>query len=251
MSLSASVSKSRISSLIEPQKASLIPTFSSSNLGHRMPGVSRSCIPFERVSHCFPLVTPGLSPVFALFFPVRRLIKDDFPTLGTPTIISLRFFLRTLSLLISSSILDIKFRSSLIPTPCIESRVITLLPSLLSFSIQRLFSLPSDRSLLFRIIILCLPAVSSSITGFLLEIGILASITSITMSTSLRLLAISSLVFFICPGYQFMFCNDILNLFQFQRNYATISKKDTHADVLCDRYYLVLILAALPVLPRM
>ena len=56
----------------------------SSNFGHRIPGVSRSSTDLFRRIHWFPLVTPGLFPVFAVLFPAMVLIRVDFPTFGTP-----------------------------------------------------------------------------------------------------------------------------------------------------------------------
>ena len=39
--------------------------------------------------HCFPLVTPGLLPVFATALPANEFIKVDFPTFGIPTTMAL------------------------------------------------------------------------------------------------------------------------------------------------------------------
>ena len=63
----------------------------SSNLGHSTPGVSRSSNPLPTVNHRFCLVTPGRSCTSALPAPpplMSRLIKEDFPTLGTPSTIT-------------------------------------------------------------------------------------------------------------------------------------------------------------------
>ena len=84
----ASSSGIRISSFMDPINARRIPTCWSSNLGHRIPGVSRSSSPLFRRIHCFPLVTPGLFPVLAQAFPAKELIKVDFPTFGIPTTIA-------------------------------------------------------------------------------------------------------------------------------------------------------------------
>ena len=52
-----------------------------------MPGVSSSSIPLSTLIHCFPRVTPGLSPAMAAFRPARLLMKVDLPTFGMPTAI--------------------------------------------------------------------------------------------------------------------------------------------------------------------
>ena len=173
-----------------------------------MPGVSSSCMPFFSFSHCFPLVTPGLSPVCALFFPVILFISDDLPTFGTPTIISLNGFCMLRSLFFSSAIFSSIPNSCFTPVPLMQFMESARLPSFLKCSSQLRLMLPSARSLLLSTIIRGLLFTSSSIIGFLLETGILASITSITASTSLRFSCISSRVFFICPGYQLIFSID-------------------------------------------
>ena len=81
-----------ISSLIAPVKAKCNPILSSSNFGQRTPGVSKSSKSFFVLIHCTCFVTPGLSPIFALFLFEMELIKVDFPTLGIPTIIILIVF---------------------------------------------------------------------------------------------------------------------------------------------------------------
>ena len=101
---SASSSITRISSLIEPMKASLIPVSLSSNLGHSIPGVSRSSSSLLSLIHCLPLVTPGLLPVLAQALPAKALMKVDLLTLGMPTTMALigRFLMprfRSLSIL--------------------------------------------------------------------------------------------------------------------------------------------------------
>ena len=68
--------------------ASRSPTALSSNLGQRIPGVSKSSRFLLMCIHCFPLVTPGLLPVFVQAFPANALINVDLPTLGIPTIIA-------------------------------------------------------------------------------------------------------------------------------------------------------------------
>ena len=74
-----------MSSFTAPVKARRIPVSTSSNLGHRIPGVSSSSSPRSTVTHCFPRVTPGRSLALADFFRATLLIKVDLPTLGTPT----------------------------------------------------------------------------------------------------------------------------------------------------------------------
>ena len=51
-----------------PIKASCNPVCSSSNFGQRIPGVSKSSTDLFKRIHCFPLVTPGLFPVFVQAF---------------------------------------------------------------------------------------------------------------------------------------------------------------------------------------
>ena len=78
-----------ISSLIAPVKAKLRAVFSSSNLGHKTPGVSSISISILVLIHCLLFVTPGLSPVFAILFLAILFINVDLPTLGIPTTITL------------------------------------------------------------------------------------------------------------------------------------------------------------------
>ena len=91
-----------ISSLIAPVIAKFCPTSSLSNFGQSIPGISKSSNPSFILTHCFPLVNPGLFPTPALFFPTILLISLDFPTFGIPTTISLVFtFLRPLAIIFS------------------------------------------------------------------------------------------------------------------------------------------------------
>ena len=83
----ARYSVSKILSLTAPVKASLSPTVLSSNFGQRTPGISSSSVLSSRVTHCFPRVTPGRSSTLARLEPARRLMKEDLPTFGIPTII--------------------------------------------------------------------------------------------------------------------------------------------------------------------
>ena len=53
-----------------------------------VPGVSRSSKPAQRI-HCFPRVTPALSPVIARFAPLKALMTVLLPVLGMPATISL------------------------------------------------------------------------------------------------------------------------------------------------------------------
>ena len=81
----ARVSTSMMASRTAPVKARCRPIVSSSNLGHRIPGVSSSSRPWSTVIHCLPRVTPGRSPALADFFLATLLMKVDLPTLGMPT----------------------------------------------------------------------------------------------------------------------------------------------------------------------
>ena len=65
-----------------------MPTRSSSNFGHRMPGVSSRSMPFSTRNHWLPRVTPGLSAALADFRPRMRFINVDLPTFGIPTTIT-------------------------------------------------------------------------------------------------------------------------------------------------------------------
>ena len=78
----------------EKDNARFIPTVLLSNFGHKIPGVSKSSIPSFILTHCFPLVKPGLFPTAALFLPTILFINLDFPTLGIPKtiILVLTFF---------------------------------------------------------------------------------------------------------------------------------------------------------------
>ena len=172
--------------MIEPIKASLNPTFWSSNFGQRIPGVSRSSTCLFRRIHCFPLVTPGLLPVFAQAFPASALIKVDFPTLGIPTTMARTGRLR-IPLFRSRSIFSLQASwitpwMDFNPPPFLEFNLTTKKPFSLKYSAQASFHLSSARSALFRRIILDLFFPSSSISGFLLLTGILASTSSITRS---------------------------------------------------------------------
>src|SRR5699024_12540368 len=60
--------------------------------------------------------------------------------------------------------------------------------------------------------ILSLSCKIESIIGFLLLYGTLASLNSKTISTKVKSLFIAFLVFFICPGYQFIFITSPLNI---------------------------------------
>ena len=151
-----------------------------------MPGVSKSCMLFSRESHCFPLVTPGRLPVWALFFPVIRLIRDDLPTLGTPTIIRRKFFLRSWSRFFLSCSLFSRLYSCFTPSPLMQFIARVKFPCSEKKSVHFSFSFLSDRSLLLRTINRRFSPTISSMMGFLLETGILASITSMTISTILR-----------------------------------------------------------------
>ena len=204
-----SVCVSKMSSFMEPIIANFSPTSSSSNLGQSMPGVSRSSKSFFSLIHCFPLVTPGLSPVLAVAFPTLLFMNVDFPTFGMPTIMALT---GTKSLPLAFSLSIFSFISSeaaadtlLTPVPFTASDMITVKP----FSSKYFFHISvfagSARSLLFITIILFLFFASESMSGFLLLYGILASISSTTTSTREMFSSIILLVFVICPGYHCIF----------------------------------------------
>ena len=92
MNSCASSTRSRMSSLTEPMNASLSALSPSSNDGGRVPGVSKSSIPDDSVTHCLPRVTPALLPVTVFFAPQRLLMSVDLPVLGTPTTIARTVF---------------------------------------------------------------------------------------------------------------------------------------------------------------
>ena len=85
-------------SLMAPVRASFKATVSSSNLGQRIPGVSRISRSLLVLSHCCPLVTPGLLPTTAIFFPAKRFMSVDLPAFGIPIIM-----VRKVSILIPRS----------------------------------------------------------------------------------------------------------------------------------------------------
>ena len=185
--------------------ASRFPTSSLSNLGQRMPGVSKSSRSLLSLIHCFPLVTPGLFPVFAQAFPANELMNVDFPTFGIPTTIALtgRFLIpRFLSRSIFSRHASCTLGwIALIPCPVFALISRTWKPRSLKYVIHCLFAAGSARSDLFRRISRDLFLPSSSISGFLLESGTLASTSSITRSMRLIFSCIMRFAFVMCPGY--------------------------------------------------
>ena len=202
---SAIFSGSRISSLIAPVNASFSPTCWSSNFGQRMPGVSSSSKSFFNFIHCLPRVTPGLSPVFAVTFPTYLLINVDFPTFGIPTIM-LRIGTLIRPLAFSFSIFSfIKLRAVSVtspkPLPFSALMRITRKPCFSKYSCQISVALSSARSHLFRSRMRCLFFASVSKSGFLLLYGILASTSSMTISTREIFSSIILRVFVMCPGY--------------------------------------------------
>ena len=136
-----------------------------------------------------PFVTPGLFPVFAQAFPASALINVDLPTFGMPTTIARtgrfkipRFLSRSIFSLQASRITP---WMDLIPPPFLELTFTTEYPLALKYSAHASFHLSSARSALFSKTSLALFFPSSSISGFRLEIGILASTSSITRSINL------------------------------------------------------------------
>ena len=188
-----------------PSSASLIPTIRSSNLGQRMPGVSRSCRVLSTVIHCLPLVTPGLLPVFAADFFANELMNVDLPTFGIPAIMARRG-LFTIPLFLSRSIFSLQASAIMgricrIPEPALESISQAKRPFCRKCATQALFSAGSARSLLFRRRIRDFPAARLSISGFLPDRGALASVSSITRSTRRISSCICLFARVICPGY--------------------------------------------------
>ena len=82
------VSTSMTSFLMDPMKASLSPTFGSSNFGQSTPGVSRSSMPSPQTTHWFERVTPGRFATCSLDFELMRLMNEDLPVFGMPTTMS-------------------------------------------------------------------------------------------------------------------------------------------------------------------
>ena len=91
-SLNATSIVSNTSSFIEPVYAKFSATVSSSNFGHKTPGVSSNSILLAILTHCFCFVTPGLFPTIVVFLLHSLFINDDFPTFGIPSITTLMFF---------------------------------------------------------------------------------------------------------------------------------------------------------------
>ncbi|MNI59052.1 hypothetical protein D3C73_1141950 [compost metagenome] len=138
--------------------------------------------------HCCPFVTPGRSPVAAMLRPAKRLIKVDLPTFGIPTIRArtargLMPLANCFSIFSFSNSLA-KRGISLMPCPLDASAAIAKCPSFLKNSIHCFVTCGSARSDLFRTIRRGLPCKISSIIGFLLDCGNLASTNSITTSIS-------------------------------------------------------------------
>ena len=202
----ANVSMSMISSLIAPVHARWIWA-SLSSLCHKTPGVSRRCRSSFILIHWLVFVTPGRFPTLVARLLLTLFIKVLLPEFGIPTIIALKApveipFSFCLSIKSFIKILD-SFTITL-GFPLFELYRIALFSVLSIASTQALLSVGEAKSSLFKIISLGFFIISSK-SGFLLERGILASTTSITKSTSFCLFSISSIVFFICPGNQFIF----------------------------------------------
>ena len=208
-SSAASSSLLRISSLMDPRSASLRPTDWSSNFGHRIPGVSRSSTCLFRRIHWFPLVTPGLFPVLAAAFPAKLLINVDFPTLGIPATMARtgRFKIPRLrsrsifSLHASWITLWICFKEAFWRA----SIFITWKPLASKYRVQAAFPASLARSALLSSTIRAFPRPRSSMSGFRLDKGALASTSSIIRSISLISSCMALLAFVIWPGYHCMF----------------------------------------------
>ena len=57
-----------------------------------IPGLSESVMPLSSRTTCWPLVTAGSSPMFAIFRFASVFTSVDFPTFGMPTIIARAVF---------------------------------------------------------------------------------------------------------------------------------------------------------------
>ena len=191
--------------MIAPVQASRMPTRSSSNLGHRMPGVSSRSIPLSTRNHWLPRVTPGLSAALADLRPMMRLMKVDFPTFGMPTTIT-RTALPTRPFsfhwaILSASSVRTAFENACVPVPARLSVSMTAMPCARKCFAHAAVILGSARSMRLSIISRGLPAAISSISGLRDTCGMRASTTSQTASTCLIYSAICRRVFVICPGY--------------------------------------------------
>ena len=144
-------------------------------------------------------VTPGLSPTLAIEFLAILFIKDDFPTLGIPTTIALSTILtKPLFFILSCFSFNNSFNVGFIlfnPSPVTEFTAKTFILSCDKEFIHFLVTLSSAKSFLFKRIILGLLPHISSISGFLLELTILASLISIMASTIFKLSFICLRVF--------------------------------------------------------
>lgn len=209
----ANVSMSMISSLIAPVQARWICA-SLSSLCHNTPGVSNRCRSSFILIHWLVFVTPGRLPTLVALLLLTLFIKVLFPEFGIPTIIALRAPVEIPFSFCLSIKSFIKIFDSLTMTfgfPLFELYRIALSFVLSIASTQVLFSLGEAKSSLFRIMSLGFLIISLK-RGFLLERGILASTTSMTKSTSFCLFSISSMVFFIWPGNQFIFILNPISL---------------------------------------
>ena len=192
-----------------PVKARCNPMVSSSNLGHKIPGVSSSSSPWSTVIHCFPRVTPGRSPALADFFLATLLIKVDLPTLGMPTTMArtgrptwpFSFHLA----ICSFSAARITGENCLPPAPLRASHSKTEIPWARKYAPQTLLAAGSAWSARLRMTTRGFPPTSSSKSGFRLAMGIRASMTSATTSTYLRFSPIIRRVLVMWPGYHWMF----------------------------------------------
>ena len=89
-----------------------------------------------------------------------------------------------------------------IPFPELESVNTAGIPFFSKYCIHNWFCFSSAKSHLFSIIIFFFPFVIFAMSGFWLDIGILASNNSITMSTIFNYASNFLLVFAMWPGYQ-------------------------------------------------
>ena len=131
-----------------PVVANIYPIFSSSNLGHNIPGVSNTDISLSTLSHLKAFVTPGLFFASKLFLPFNEFINVLLPTFGIPII-------KVLTVEILFPLKDfIASFNSFIPFPLLESIFITFVFSSVNLLIHLSVSSGSAKSTLFKTIIL-------------------------------------------------------------------------------------------------
>ena len=173
-----------------------------SNEGGMVPGVSNSSKPSKRI-HCFPRVTPALSPVPARFEPASRFMRVLLPVFGTPAIINLKVlvcpFESDASRFFSTSF-EIAAEIFLREPLSVALSFTTYAPFERSAETSA-SARPSARSHLLKTYKTGLEPASSFNLGLKEEAGQRASSTNTTPSTSARFPRIIPIAFAICPGY--------------------------------------------------